>query len=1007
MRLDVNKLSSAVRLALSLGAVAAVGATGAAYAQDTGTAGNQPNPQKAQALETIVVTGSHIRRVDLETSNPVVAIDHAQIQQTGKLTLGDIVQNLPVVSGPAVNPQVNNSGGSGSSIVGLRGLGFRRTLVLVDGQRTISKDLNSIPATAVERIEVLTDGASAVYGSDAIGGVINIILRKNYQGAEFSADYGISDHNDGERKGYHFIFGQTSDKGSIMAGIDYNKTESVLSANRKFAENAVTLYGTNGAGPSAPQPPTGYVGGSSFPPYLNIQLPTAAQAAAAGLPDLRAQYGCSRVALNQGASGQNAATDYHCFGSSDKYNYATVNLIMTPQERTNLFVNGTYHLTDNIDAYMAAYHNKTSAGFQLAPALLGTLYGAVISKDNMYNPFGVDFAAGTGNDYRARLVSAGNRAARTNNAIDQTNAGFRGNLNLFDQDWTWDVGYNYGHTSTVITTLGLPNVDELNTAMGPSMLDPATGSPICVGTAGDASTKIDGCTPFNPFNLFDPQSVATLQSIASPALSNYYSIERTWHADVSGGVFNLPAGTAQLAGGVSYRKEYTHSVIDPVLLINPATGNCTLGSQCSSSLQGGYNVKEAYAELFVPILKDLPFARSLNVTVGDRYSKYSTFGSTSNTKFAVEWRPIDDLLLRGTVSKVFRAPTVGDVFGNPISDAPKLSTDPCDHITVANPACVGVPTDGSFVNTDVSLGQQIKGISSGSQYANFPLGPEQGKSFDFGFVYSPSWVQGLSFSADVWRVYLNNTITSIGAQNVLNLCFAGQTQYCSLISRNPAGSTAPGQITQIIEPTGNLGRTDVRGVDMSLRYRLPEFAFGQFNVGLDATYMGQYDMQTAPGTPANAVLHGAGHFGTFGSPLASACPSGNGGVCLFPRWRAQTFVNWQLSSWDASWRMRYIGKFRMGSPSPSQDVFPAGTCYYGDYCTIHGMYIDYGATVYNDFQVGYNIEAINTRIDVGIDNAFDKQPPFVYANNSLNANTDPSDFDLMGRYYWARVTVKF
>ena len=525
------------------------------------------------------------------------------------------------------------------------------------------------------------------------------------------------------------------------------------------------------------------------------------------------------------------------------------------------------------------------------------------------------------------------------------------------------------------------------------------GVPTCVATPGDASTAIAGCTPFNPFNLFSPESKAVLADVAAPALENFYSIEKTEHLDFSGGVFNLPAGTAQLAVGAQYRKEYTHSVIDPVLLINPATGNCTLGSQCSSSLQGGYNVKEVYGELFMPILKDMPFANQLNVTLGDRYSKYSTFGSTSNWKLAVEYKPIEDLLLRGTVSKVFRAPTVSDVFGNPVSDAPKLNSDPCDHATAANPACANVPLDGSFVNQDVLYGQQIKAVAAGSNYANFPLGPENGKSFDFGFVYSPHWVDGLSVSADIYRVYLLNTITSIGAQNVLNLCYSGQTQYCPLITRKSATSNDPGQVIQIVEPTGNLGRTDTKGVDMSVKYRLPQFAFGQFNFALDATYLTQYNLQTAPGTDANVVLHGAGQFGNFGSSLESACPAGHAGVCLFPRWKASTALNWNLGAFDASWRMRYIGRFQVGSANLSQ-----GSSAVPSY---PGYVIKYGATTYNDIQGGYNLEALNTRFDIGVDNVGDKQPPFLYANNTLNANTDPNDFDLQGRYYWARVTVKF
>jgi len=464
----------------------------------------------------------------------------------------------------------------------------------------------------------------------------------------------------------------------------------------------------------------------------------------------------------------------------------------------------------------------------------------------------------------------------------------------------------------------------------------------------------------------------------------------------------------QLAIGASYRKEYTHSIVDTSLQINPATGVCVLGSQCGSALQGGYNVKELYAELFVPILKDVPFIHALNLTLGDRYSKYNNFGNTNNGKLAIEWRPIEDLLLRGTVSEVFRAPTVANLFRSATSDAPRLSNDPCDHYTgnPANPACANVPTDGSFVNSEVASGLQSTGIASGSVFAGFPLGPEFGKSFDWGIVYDPHFIEGLSVSADYWRLYLNNNITGIGAQSVLDLCSAGQLQYCPLIHRYPSGLNQ-GQINFINEPTGNLGRVDVKGVDFALNYRLPEFSFGRFNVGLNATYLEQYDISTAPGTPANTVYHYPGHFMTFGSAQAAGCPGVGGGVCLFPRWRAQSSVGWQLGSFDASWRMRYVGRFRMGSQSPLQDVFPAGTCYYGDYCTLHGYTIKYGATVYNDIQFGYNLEAWNTRFDIGVNNLADKQPPFLYANNTLNANTDPSDFDLMGRYYWARVTVKF
>src|SRR5262245_58855794 len=264
MRLSSNELFKAVRFALYAGASAVVGYAAPALAQDA-------QDQSNQQLETITATGSNIRRVDIETSNPVVTIDRAAIQKTGKLTLGDLVQQLPAVTGPNTNPQVNNGGGSGFSSIGLRGLGSPRTLVLINGHRYLSGNPNDIPANMVERIEVLTDGASSVYGSDAVAGVVNFILRSDYQGAEFSVNYGIADKDDGESTGYQFTFGQSSDKGSSRAGISYNRTEQVLAGHRAFSKNSVSLYGTNGLSPYGQaygqQVPTGFIGGSTSSPF--------------------------------------------------------------------------------------------------------------------------------------------------------------------------------------------------------------------------------------------------------------------------------------------------------------------------------------------------------------------------------------------------------------------------------------------------------------------------------------------------------------------------------------------------------------------------------------------------------------------------------------------------------------------------------------------------------------------------------------------------------------------
>lgn len=992
MKFGTNKLSSAVRLGLSLSAVIAMSATGSAFAQDTST--TPPTAANAQTLKTVVVTGSHIRRVDIETASPVVTIDRQTIAATGKVTLGDLIQQLPAMTGGNTNPQVNNGGGNGTSSLGLRGLGANRTLVLVDGQRINNNDPNTIPASMIERIDVLTDGASAVYGSDAIGGVVNFITRKNYQGAELAVKYGESDRNDGESSGYSFTFGQTSDKGSIMGGIDYNKMDGISSARRPFSQNAVSFNGT---------PPLAYIGGSSSSPYGHVQLPSAL---AGNFPGCTSGY----LARNPSAAGLTLdQANYHCYANSgsasDKFNYASYNLILTPQARTSAFLNGTYALTDNVSAYLSLYHTKASSASQLAPGVYGTPYGAVISADNYYNPAGnralgagngIAYGGATGLAMNARLSALGNRGSAAGANTDQVSAGFKGDFNVFSQDWQWNAGLNFGHYSRINTTSGLPNTDQLY--IGPSFLDSTTA----VVTCGTPGAPISGCNGgFNPFDLDSPTSTAALKAAGAPVLTDTYNQEKVWHADVNGGLFDLPAGTVQLAAGGSYRQERSRIVVSPLLAIDPTTGSCTLGSQCTANLAGGYNVKEVYAEAFIPILKDLPLVQSLNVTLGDRYSRFSTFGSTNNAKIALEWKPITDLLLRGTVAQVFRAPNIAEVFGAPSSDAPNLSSDPCDGYTgsPANPACVNVPTNGSFVNQNVVQNLQLNTISGGSKYSGFPIKPEQGKSFDLGAVYSPSWIPGLSATVDVWHLYLNDIITSVGAQSAINLCSAGQLVYCPFINRFASGPNQ-GQLTSLTtEPTGNLGAVHVGGVDASLRYALPDFDMGKFSLVLNGTYQSYYNQDTAPGTSANTVYHDAGHFMPFGSAQAAACPGAAGG-CLFPRIRAQGGLDWQLAGWNASWRVRYISPFQLGSKSPVQDVSPAGS-------SNPGYVLKYPSTVYNDISIGYDIKAWNTRVDFGVNNLTDRQPPFLYANNTGNANSDPTDYDFVGRYFWGRVTLSF
>ncbi len=934
---------------------------------------------QSQKLETITVTGSNIRRVDIETANPIVTIDRAQIQQSGKLTLGDLLQELPSIAGAATNPQVNNGGGVGASTVSLRGLNSKRTLILIDGQRVITNtfvggaDINTIPAALVERIEVLKDGASSVYGSDAIAGVVNFIMRKDYQGAEFSADYGISDRDDGQRKGYQFTVGQTTDKGSVVAGISYNKFDAVSAGHRDFSKESLYLYYGSVLSLGSGRTPNGQI---SLPPG-----------------SLRDMFGCANVTRLPGTDGS-SLTDYRCFQGSDRYNYQPLNVILTPQERTNLYAQANYRISDSVEAYVKTFANKTVSASLIAPYPFDAQQnGVTISADNLYNPFGIDFgppdaAHPDRTNLQERLTGVGQRIFSVTTETAQFIGGLKGNIG--DTSWHWDANLNYGHISVGTYTTGYLDFTKLANALGPSML--VDGVPTCVATAGDPSTAIAGCVPLNIFEQDDPASVAQLRAAGSSPFTQQTFITREGTLNVSGELFDLPAGAVSLAVGGLYRKEYSNLKVDSTIVFNPATGTCDLGTACTSPLTGNITTKEAYAELFIPILKDVPFFHSLNVDIGTRYSKFSLSGNTTNSKLAVEWRPIEDLLVRGTVSEIFRSPNLSELFAGAASNAP-TTTDPCTgYIPGVSPAihdaACGAATGATNIPSTGIPQQpngQLSGINSGAVAAGYSLKPESGKSFDFGVVYDPGWIDGLSLNADIYRIYLKDTITLVTAQNVLNLCYNDPTSsFCPFISRFTNGLA-----NKIRTPVVNLGRLDTSGVDFGAHYRVPEFDVfgidpGRFKLGLDATYIRTFDNNPAPGSGA-ATISNAGLYTTqFGN---------------FPRVRGLGSLDWSKGPFEASWRIRYIGNTKIGSADLSQGLSADGG--------IPGVVRHIGAQTYHNFSLGYTIEPINTQVQIGVDNAFDKQPPFFYQNIVTNANTDVNTYDTVGRFYWGRVTVKF
>ncbi len=697
-------LSAAICAALSLLPVFA------ARAQDA-----QTQDRSATTLERVSVTGSHIRRIDAETASPVITIDRQRIEDSGQNTLGQLLQQLPVMAGNMPNIALNSGFSHGRALVSLRNLGPERTLVLVNGHRMAGPassvsaapgvDVNAIPAAMVERIEVLTDGASSVYGSDAIAGVVNIILKDKYDGFAVTADYGQSTHGDGNRRGLGVEWGKSWDRGGLILGVSHNSMNALYDADRPYAQTA-----------------QGYHNGTAY--------------------ELRS--GGTRAFLNDGqvlvpnaglAPGAVNAGNFHPYDvATDGHNYYDGQYLITPVQRTNASAHASFDFTPDLQGYLDVFWTRSQTTSQLSA------YGLEMpdAAQNYYNPFGSALTR-----YLLRSVQANTRVYTS--TMYQTNivAGLRGKF--ADTSWQWDAAAGYAHYKDTLIRHGFSVTSRLNNAVGASFRD-SDGTIKC-GTPGNV---IAGCTPINIFNPDDPATIAGIKATQSAVDLVDKSTMKFAEASVNGDLFKMPAGMVQAAFGLSLRQDgFAQGTRNPVAAAD-MYGSCDYNDGCIMNQGHDETVKEAYAELLIPLLKGVPGAQALNLDLGTRYSKYDYWGNTTNSKIALEWRPLDNLLIRATGSQVFRAPSLGNLYGSPfngIVDDTGDYSDPCNGYTGGgNPAaCVNVPRNGSFVNTS-----SFRVITTGSANAGFAIRPEQGRSYNIGAVYDPGWAE-IRRSQCQWR----------------------------------------------------------------------------------------------------------------------------------------------------------------------------------------------------------------------------------------------------------------
>jgi iron complex outermembrane recepter protein len=942
-----------------------------------------PAAESTETIQEVVVTGSRIRRVESETANAMIVIDQKQIQDSGYATVGDLLQRLPSVSGSATNPSLNNGGGFGESTVELRGLDAKRTLILVDGRRqgivgsADATDVNQIPLGLIDHVEVLKEGAGATYGSDAVGGVVNFITRNDVNGVEITADYGKTTHNDGPQSGVNIIFGKTADNFRFTAGGDYFHQEAVYAGARDYSKYALYLYGgTYGA----------YKSGSSRTPTGRIFLPAS----------INAQYGgCGSVTRigpldGTGGAAGTALTDYRCFtGAPDRYNYQPFNLLTTPIDRAHAFTKLAYDINDYATAYGNFTFTHTHSGSEQAQLPFDSpVDDVVISKNNIYNPFGIDFGGISGVNEAAlwRLVGLGDRVfkADTNTAV--MNVGVKGKTGL--SDWTYDLNVGYSRLDQTQSQGGYYLKSRMQDAVGPSFYaDPATGLPVAAGTpgavltCGTAAIPIGNCTPLNIFNIFAPGQEAVLKGLSATVVNIDTTSYKTAALDFNGTIATLPAGDLKGAVGFSYQgtegdfNPSTLAIADPPLYLQCQVSN----EACTGTTSGHYNSKEEYIELFVPLLKDLPGAHALNIDAGVRHSGYSLFGNTTKSEFKIEYRPVKDVLIRGTWAQVFRVPTITDLYASPVNTSVTFN-DPCQGLTTAalaaNPnlslACKGVVPDGTF--------KEPNGQITGLNLAGPDLKPETGTVKTAGIVFDPSFLPGFSIDVDYWKYDLTNVITLLDSNYSANQCVAtGSPYFCGLINRYTSGPQS-GQILVFENPTTNLGSLSTDGVDLSIHYQLRTNSIGAFNFAADITDTMSYLSIAAPGAAPQQIA------GTFNKQFGN-----------YARYRGLASVAWAGFGAEALISAQYIHSLVITDPSVV-GVEADGVTPYPP--------LRIGSVMYWNASVGYTFST-KTKVLFSGQNLFDKQPPIFYQNNVTNANTDVSTYDTLGRRWLVSVSQKF
>jgi iron complex outermembrane receptor protein len=903
-----------------------------------------------EVLEEIVVTGSRIKRSDESSISPMSIFSTEDIQAAGTPTIEDFLQNMSTVTGGDFGSTVNN-GNPGYATASLRGLGAGRTLVLVNGRRPASAsttgraDLNDIPVSLIERIEVLRDGASTVYGTDAIAGVINFITKRDFEGVQFDYDYQTTSESDGDTYRAALTIGGNFDRGNAVFNIEYMDRGDIWQGDRSFSRCPLSENdsGTFCSG-----------SGTTYPGHIFPSL-------SSGHHIVDPADGMLRP-FNNGSPTNNGG---------DTYNYALASYMVTPM--TTYSMNGSARYTvvetdsvGSIDTFMEAnFSNRQSDQLMAAVGTFWAPEVGVTHPNNPFSPGGGSNPCGDDQNFldngcdesvfvARRLFETGGRNFTQDAETYRIVFGFEGEL---ANNWAWDISYNYAHWQDTRYIKGQINQPRVDVA-----LDPAA-------CAADADCP-------KVWNLFARDTLD--QELQDYILVNHSPVAKsetkTFQINLTGdsGGFELPGGPIGWAVGFENRKEEASFLPD---------GAAKLGQiyfVAGDETRGEFEVDEFYAEVQLPILTGAAFAEILALEASVRSSDYDTaVGTTTNTKFAIEWAPISDVRFRAVYSEGFRAPSIGELYA-PEQLSAQQYNEPCldwglstNAIIRANCAADGLPEDFNLTSTQGTM--NIGGYDQ--------LEAEESESTTFGIVITPEALPDLVATIDYFDIEITDAVGIAGTDNVVTGCYNSEnfsSPLCALIEGPAAVGASPhhtsprrdalATVTGARLTNANLATFNTTGIDFNVDYSW-DLDMGQLAVNLNGTFLEEYSYTLFAGAPEVTLEGKFGEDQWFGSPAA------------YPEWKTSIGATFTRGDWQVGGTARYMSEVDDVFADPGNLENTADAIWYVD---VNGVY-----------------EWNQWTFSGGVRNLFDEDPPYVTNNDDMN--TIMMTYDTAGRYFYARV----